>query len=170
LLKSFNDFGPAEGVFEQLLLAFPRHKDRAIVEMAQAECILAQTDTSQARLDQAIGKFERLAELTGLPIDLRVEACSKWAISYERKGNPERVIEIYWLAIHQFLIDEDQSDELGSTGRYWMSKIVIALGESLEARGDVESARRVYSYIPEYGLPFNNLAEGKLSRLAQKKG
>jgi TolA-binding protein len=169
LLRLFNDFGGAEIVFDQLLAAFPKHKDRPIVEMAQAECILAQTDTSQARLDQAIGRFERLAELPDLPIDLRVEASWKWAFSYERRNNPERVIEIYWLAIDQFLMDEDQSEELGSTGRYWMSKIVISLGESLAALGDVESARRVYSYIPERGLPFNNLAEGKLSRLAQKK-
>ena len=45
----------------------------------------------------------------------------------------------------------------------------ILLGESLEAQGDVGTARRVYSYIPDRGLPFNNLAEGKLRRLAQKK-
>ena len=73
------------------------------------------------------------------------------------------------MAIYQFLINEDQSKELGSTGRYWMSRIVISLGESLEAQGDVGTARRVYSYIPDRGLPFNNLAEGKLRRLAQKK-
>ncbi|MCZ6674871.1 MAG: tetratricopeptide repeat protein [Verrucomicrobia bacterium] len=168
LLRSFNDFGGAEVVFEQLLLSFPRHKDRAIVEMAQAECILAQTDTSQARFDQAIGRFERLAELPDLPIDLRVEASWKWAFSYERRDNPDRVIQLYWLAINQFLINEDQSEHLGSTGRYWMSKIIISLGEALEAQGDVESARRVYSLIPDRGLPFKNLAEGKLSRLAQK--
>ena len=82
LLRSFNNFGGAELVFEDLLVKFPSHKDRAIVEMAQAECILAQTDTSQARIDQAIGKFERLAELPELPIDLRVEANYKWAFSY----------------------------------------------------------------------------------------
>jgi cellulose synthase operon protein C len=170
LLRSFNDFGGAEVIFERLLLAFPNHKDRAIVEMALAECILAQTDTSISRLDQAIGKFERLAELPDLPIDLRVEASWKWAFSYKRRNNPERVNQIYWLAINQFLINEDKSEELGPTGRYWMSRIVISLGESLEELGDVESAKRVYSYIGQRGLPFNNLAEGKLSRLAQKKG
>ncbi len=157
-------------MFEQLLVMFPNHKDRAIVEMAQAECILAQTDTSQARIDQAIGKFERLAELPELPIDLRVEASYKWAFSYDRRDNTERVIQIYWIAINQFLIDDDQSAQLGSTGRYWMSRIIISLGEALEELGDIEAARRVYSFIPDRGLPFNSLAEGKLSRLAQKKG
>lgn len=170
LLRSFNNFGGAEVVFEQLLVMFPNHKDRAIVEMAQAECILAQTDTSQARIDQAIGKFERLAELPELPIDLRVEASYKWAFSYDRRDNTERVIQIYWIAINQFLIDDDQSAQLGSTGRYWMSRIIISLGEALEELGDIEAARRVYSFIPDRGLPFNSLAEGKLSRLAQKKG
>ncbi len=170
LLRSFNNFGGAELVFEDLLVKFPSHKDRAIVEMAQAECILAQTDTSQARIDQAIGKFERLAELPELPIDLRVEANYKWAFSYERRENYDRVIQIYWLAINQFLIDEDQSSQLGSTGRYWMSRIIISLGEALEDQGDIEAARRVYMFIPDRGLPFNSLAEWKLSRLAQKKG
>ena len=170
LLRSFNDFGGAEVVFEQLLARFPQHKDRAIVEMAQAECILAQTDASLARIDQAIGRFERLAELPELPIDLRVEASYKWAVSYDRRDNPDRVVQIYTLAIYEFLINEDQSESLGSTGRYWMSHIVMALGDTLEAQGDIESARRIYSLIPERGLPFNNLAEGKLSRLAQKKG
>ena len=170
LLRRFNDFGGAEVVFDRLLVDFPDHKDRPIVEMAQAECILAQTDTSQARLDQAIGRFERLAELPELPIDLRVEASWKWAFSYERRQNPDRVIEIYWLAIYQFLLDDDQSQELGPTGRYWMSKIIISLGEALEEQEDFDSARRVYSFIGDFGLPFNSLAEGKLSRLAQKKG
>ncbi len=170
LLRSFNDFGGAEQVFEQLLLAFPGHMDRAVVLMAQAECILAQTDTSQVRIDQAIGKFERLAELPDLPIDLRVEAAWKWAFAYQRRKNPERVIQIYWLTINQFLIEEDHARELGSTGRYWMSRIVISLGEALEGRGDLDSARRVYALIPDRGLPFKSLAEGKLSRLGQKKG
>ena len=170
LLRRFNDFGGAEIVYDRLLVDFPEHKDRHIVEMAQAKCILAQTDTSQARLDQAIGRFERLAELPELPIDLRVEASWMWAFSYDRRSNPDRVVEIYWLAINQFLLDVDQSRLLGPTGRYWMSKIVISLGEVFEEKGDVDSARRVYSFIQEFGLPFNSLAEGKLSRLAQKKG
>ena len=170
LLRRFNDFGGAEVVYDRLLVDFPQHKDKHIVEMAQAKCILAQTDTSQARLDQAIGRFERLAELPELPIDLRVEASWMWAFSYDRRSNPDRVVEIYWLAINQFLLDVDQSDLLGPTGRYWMSKIVISLGEVLEEQGDLDSARRVYSYIQEFELPFNSLAEGKLSRLAQKKG
>ncbi|QXD23844.1 tetratricopeptide repeat protein [Opitutia bacterium ISCC 51] len=169
LLRRFNDFGGAEVVYDRLLVDFPQHKDKHIVEMAQAKCILAQTDTSQARLDQAIGRFERLAELPELPIDLRVEASWMWAFSYDRRSNPDRVVEIYWLAINQFLLDADQSDLLGPTGRYWMSKIVISLGEVLEEQGDVDAARRVYSYIQEFGLPFNSLAEGKLSRLAQKR-
>ena len=170
LLRRFNDFGGAEVVYDQLLVAFPDHQDRHIVEMAQAKCILAQTDTSQARLDQAIGRFERLAELPELPIDLRVEASWMWAFSYDRRSNPDRVVEIYWLAINQFLIDQDQSELLGPTGRYWMSKIIISLGEVLEERGDYEEARRVYSLIGQRGLPFNSLAEGKLSRLAQERG
>lgn len=170
LLRRFNDFGGAEVVYDRLLVEFPEHKDRHIVMMAQAKCILAQTDTSQARLDQAIGRFEQLAQLPELPIDLRVEASWMWAFSYDRRSNPDRVVEIYWLAIYQFLLDEDQSQSLGPTGRYWMSKIVISLGEVLEERGDVDSARRVYSYIQDFGLPFNSLAEGKLSRLAQERG
>ncbi len=170
LLRSFNDFGGAEQVFEQLLIAFPGHKDSAVVLMAQAECILAQTDTSQVRIDQAIGKFERLAELPDLPIDLRVEAAWKWAFAYQRRNNPERVIQIYWLTINQFLIEEDHARGLGPTGRYWMSRIVISLGEALEDRGDLESARRVYALIEERGLPFQNLAQGKLARMGQKQG
>ena len=170
LLRSFNDFGGAEQVFEQLLIAFPGHKDSAVVLMAQAECILAQTDTSQVRIDQAIGKFERLAELPDLPIDLRVEAAWKWAFAYQRRNNPERVIQIYWLTINQFLIAEDHARELGPTGRYWMSRIVISLGEVLESKGDLESARRVYALIAERGLPFQSLAEGKLGRMGQKQG
>ena len=170
LLRSFNDFGGAEQVFEQLLIAFPGHKDSAVVLMAQAECILAQTDTSLVRIDQAIGKFERLAELPDLPIDLRVEAAWKWAFAYQRRNNPERVVQIYWLTINQFLIEEDHARELGPTGRYWMSRIVISLGEALEGKGDLESARRVYALIAERGLPFQSLAEGKLGRMGQKQG
>ena len=170
LLRSFNDFGGAEQVFEQLLIAFPGHKDSAVVLMAQAECILAQTDTSLVRIDQAIGKFERLAELPDLPIDLRVEAAWKWAFAYQRRNNPERVVQIYWLTINQYLIEEDHARELGPTGRYWMSRIVISLGEALEGKGDLESARRVYALIAERGLPFQSLAEGKLGRMGQKQG
>ncbi len=170
LLRSFNDFGGAEQVFEQLLITFPGHKDSAVVLMAQAECILAQTDTSLVRIDQAIGKFERLAELPDLPIDLRVEAAWKWAFAYQRRNNPERVIQIYWLTINQFLIEEDHARELGPTGRYWMSRIVISLGEALEGKGDLESARRVYALIAERGLPFQSLAEGKLGRMGQTQG
>ncbi len=167
LLRSFNRFGDAEEVLVDLLRSFPVHPDRTQVSMARAECILAQTGISQGRLDQAIGIFERLTELPDSPQDLRIEAAYKWAFAYQRRGNDDRVIQIYWLSINQFLSEEGAAVRMGATGRYWMSRTVISLGEALEQSGELESARTVYSFISDYSLPFNNLAEGKLNRLGQ---
>jgi len=161
LLRQMNDFAGARIVYENLINRYPEHARRYLAEMGRAEAMLALAQGEASSLEAAARVLERLVDLPGLPVDLQVEAGFKWGFALKKRGRASRAIEIFSMAMSRFLLENEQRADLGETGRYWMARTLLELGESLEARGEPREARRVYRKIVAYGLPGRRLAESR---------
>jgi len=164
LLRTRNEFGLAENIYETLLQEFPNHTDRPLVLLALGESLLAQRGDLPGRIDKAIGIFERLGELPDVPADLRVEAAFKWGFAYERRDLPERMLQVYWMAADRYLLGEEAVEPLGPTGRYWLSRMLFRMAEVLE-QDDASEAMRVYLFIQDHQLPGQSLVRSRLARM-----
>ena len=166
VLRKLNRFSDARQVYEILINQYPKHPERYLAELYQADCLLAQASQDENRLEEASAAFERLFDLPNLPIDLSVEAGWKWAKTLVRRGELLRAEEVYWTLISRFLKDQAIAAELGGGGRYWMTRSSLELGALLEQQGRAEEARKVYALIIEYKLPGRSLAKAKLQKLS----
>ncbi len=161
IARKLNDFGAALIAYDGLLASYPDHVERARVEMARADAYLALSAKDATKYGAAEAAFERLFALPDLSADTRVEAGFKWGYVLERAGNLERARQAYWLVVSRFLRAEN-APTLDGPGRYWMSRVVLQLGDLLSRRGDVQDARTVYALIGQYGLPGVNVARSRL--------
>lgn len=160
LLRKLNNFSSAKLVYEKILAEFPRHPERYRAQIALADTLLAQGGANDAILDEAQEMFERLVDLE-VPVDVKVEAYNKWAVILSRKGQAKEAQDLYWELLSKYLLDADQSKELGSIGRYWMSRTVFELGVLLEKSGNDAEAQKIYSLILDYNLPGQATAQSK---------
>lgn len=165
LARKLNDFGAALLVYDNLLAAYQNHPERARVEMARADTYLALSAKDATKYSAAEGAFERLFALPDLPSDMRVEAGFKWGFVLERAGNLNGARQAYWLVISQFLRNAG-APVLDETGRYWMSRCLLQLGDLLAARGASPDARTVYALVGEYALPGANVARARIEAMA----
>jgi len=161
LARKLNDFGAALIVYDSLLASHPDHPERARVEMARADTYLALSAKDLSKYGAAEGAFERLFALPDLSPDTRVEAGFKWGFALERAGNLAGARQAYWLVISRFLRDNG-APKLEETGRYWMARCVLQLGDLLTGQGNLSDARTVYALVGEYALPGAKVARSRL--------
>ena len=82
-----------------------------------------------------------------------------------RRGQPDRAEETWWRdVVTAFLLDEKLAVDLGSKGRYWMTRTLLELGALYELQAKLEQARDAWSLIISTGLPGSALAKDRLSR------
>lgn len=163
LLRKMNDFAAAQIIYENLIRAFPEHPHRYLAELSRAECMLALAKENQGQIQNAALELERLIEIPNLPIDFQVEVGFKWGFALQQSGKREKAQEVFALISQRFLLEGE--NRLGVTGRYWMSRLLLELGKSLEERGEPVEARLVYRKIIAYNLPGRNLAQSRAARL-----
>jgi TolA-binding protein len=170
VLRKLNQFSYAERIYEFLENTFPNRPDRILAQLSLADCLLAQVGRDPSKLDGAISRLERLRDLPDAPVDLRVEAGYKLAMAWQNKGDLGdlmRAKQIHWAMFVEFVQDETKSRQLKATGRYWIARSLLDLGELEEQGDELENARSAYESILQYNLPGATLAKARLSGLLQ---
>lgn len=164
LLRKLNDFASARLVYEYLVNNYPGHPDELLAQMALAECLFAQGTNSVTNYESASAIFERLRDLPAAPVDLRVEAGFKWGYALAKRGQTAKAQTVFWSVVQGFLLDGAQAARLGATGRYWLGKSLLELGQIHEDAGRLDEAQRAYQLIVDNKLNGVALAQAKLAR------
>lgn len=176
LLRKLNSFGPARQAYEFAVNHFPQHPDVLLAQMALAETLFAMGANSVTNRESAAALFERLRDLPSAPVDLRAEAGVKWGYALAKrqtlsradgKADPEevsRAIAVFWSVVDTFLLDPEKAAQLGTSGRWWVSRALLELGELHEERGNIAEAQRAYRLIIDQKLNGTELARAKLDR------
>jgi cellulose synthase operon protein C len=168
--RRLNKFGDALMLYEDLLKQYPDHPERYLAQISRADCLFAQSGQTPVLLDEAIAVYERLVDNQEVPIDLRIESGFKWAFAKARGKDLPRAKEIYFLIINRFLLEPEKSQNtLGTTGRYWMSRILFELGSLLEKESNYEEAHNAYKKILTHNLPGQSLAKIKIQTQSHSK-
>lgn len=169
LLRRLNDFPPAQQAYEAILNTFPKHAGIDAVRLALADTHAAQSAGEESHADRAKEGYDRLLALPTAPVELRVEAGFKLGNLLLQHPDTRRAEEIWWRdVVSQFLLDKPElKAQLGTKGRYWMSRTLLELGELFMKQGHPEEARRAWNLILQEGLPSANDAS---ERLGQKPG
>jgi hypothetical protein len=69
--------------------------------------------------------------------------------------------------IHNFLLDPVRAVELGPKGRYWMSRVLLDLGDLYEREAKLDRAREAYELMLTQKLPGGTLAQRRLARFSR---
>jgi TolA-binding protein len=165
LLRSMNDFAGAQIVYENLINRFPTHEMRHIAELSRADCMLALAGAEPEAIGDAVIALERLLDLPNIPLDFQTEVAYKWAFALLKSGSDAKAKEVLSLSVSRFLLDGPKALELGASGRYWVSRSMLKLGEILEKEGSLEEARRLYRKMVAYDLPGRKIALSRADRL-----
>lgn len=166
LLRLMNKYGAAQTLYEDLVNThrYPGFADGLTAELALADCYAAQAATDASKAESAAAIYERLLDQQSAPADLRVEAGYKFGLNLVSRAELQRVETVWWPMINSFLLDDAGAGALGANGRYWMSRTLIKLGESLERQAKFDQAREVYELVLRKGLPYATLARERIHR------
>jgi tetratricopeptide (TPR) repeat protein len=170
LLRKLNDFGAARLVYEDLINNRGQHPDVLLAQLALADSLFAQGANNPGNYESAAATYERLRDLPAAPTDLRVEAGYKWGYAQARRGQAAAAQMILWGVVDSFLLDAPQAARLGATGRYWLSRTLLELGQLLEEAGRLDEAQRAYRLVLEHGLGGAAQAQARLDRFRATEG
>jgi hypothetical protein len=151
------------------LINFQNHRDAALVELALADTLFAQSATDTSRIESALARYERLFDLPNAPTDLRVEAGFKHGLALASRGNEVAARRVLWLPVARFLLDDTGRAGLGARGRYWLARCLLEYGRLNEQAAENDDARKAYELIITYGLGADNLARARLARFTQPR-
>ncbi|MGZ0708236.1 hypothetical protein ACWPKO_07855 [Coraliomargarita sp. W4R53] len=169
LLRSMNDFAGAQIVYENLINGFPAHELRYVAELSRADCMLALAGNEPNALGDVVVILERLLDLPNLPLDFQAEAAHKWAFTLIKRESMDQAKEVLSLSVDRFLLDGQKAEQLGASGRYWVARSMLQLGEIFEGEGSQVEARRVYRKLIAYDLPGRHIAISRADRLLDIK-
>jgi TolA-binding protein len=175
LLRKLNDFGAARQVYEYLVNNYATNPDVLTAELELADCLFAQAANSVVSYESAATRFERLRDLPSAPVDLRAEAGFKWGYALakrsqavnlptERDQQLAKAQAVLWSVVNDFLLDAAQAARLGATGRFWISRALLELGQIHEDAGNHDEAQHAYQLIVDNKLGGAALAKAKLER------
>jgi TolA-binding protein len=170
LLRKLNQFGSAQKVYEFLTANFSQQKvqDVLLAQLALADCHYAQAGTDPSHWESALAIYERLQDLPTAPTDLRVEAGFMHGNALSRRGNADRAQATWMLVVNGFLLDPARAAGLGAKGRYWMSRILLELGDLYEREAKLDQAREAYRLLLDQKLPGGMLAQRRLARFSRE--
>jgi len=66
--------------------------------------------------------------------------------------------------VNTFLRDPAQAVQLGATGRFWLSRSLLQLGQIYEDAGNLDEAQKAYQLIVDSKLGGSAQARDKLAR------
>jgi len=167
LHRKLNDFGQAQQDYEYLVNTYPQHDDVLVAQMALADCHCAQAANNPAHAESAAAIYESLSERPDASAELRIEAGYKFGLLQQAQpGHEGDAQKTWWRLVNVFLLDPAKSADLGATatGPYWMSRTLLALGDSLEQQQELDQAREAWQLIVRDNLPGGALAQERLTR------
>jgi TolA-binding protein len=164
LLRKLNRFGPAQQNYELITNKFPGHQDALLAQLALADCHYAQAASDPSHWESAAVIYERLQDLPTAPVDLRVEAGFKNGNAQAKRGSTDRAQAAWMLVVNAVLLEPARASELGAKGRYWMSRVLLELGDLYEKQAKLDQARRAYELLLQQKLPGAALAQQRLAR------
>ncbi|HZP60435.1 MAG TPA: tetratricopeptide repeat protein, partial [Opitutaceae bacterium] len=164
LLRKLNQFGPAQHAYEELVNNYAQHPDVLVAQMALADCHSAQAANDPAHAESAAAIYESLQDRPDAPVELRIEAGCKLGLAQKQRGQGARAEETWWRLADEFLRRENKPAVLSATGAYWMGRVLLELGDSLEQGQKLDQAREAWLLIQHYQLPGGALAQARLAR------
>ena len=85
---------------------------------------------------------------------------------YRHRGRLSQAKEVWWSdVVTAFLLNPTKASELGSTGRFWMSKTLMDLGQLFHEQGQIDQAVQAWQRVIEADLPGAALAKSNISNL-----
>lgn len=164
VFRKLNDFPNAQLVYEHLLNNFPNHPDRLVAELALGDTLAAMGGTNIVNAGSAMAIYERLRDLPSAPADLRVEAGYKWGFALAQREQTDKAVAVLWSVVADFLLNREAAAKLGATGRTWLARALMRVGELNEAAGRHDEAQRAYELVVEHQLVFVATAQAKLAK------
>lgn len=164
LFRKLNQYGAARLVYQDLINNQGRHPEVHRAELALGYTLFAQGGGNPGNQESAAAIFERLRDLPAAPVDLRVEAGYMWGYAVAKRA-PEQALPVWWSAVDGFLLEPAQAARLGATGRYWLARTLLELGQALEELGRPDEAQRAYQLVVEHHLGGGAAAAARLARL-----
>lgn len=166
LLRQLKQFSQARDSYLWLIHHYPQHGDIILAQLALAECLNAESATDPAQGEQAQDLFEHLLARLDAPLDVRVEAGYNLGESLTRRGETAKALEVWWRdVVHAFLSDAEVAAKLGTTGRYWMARTLIRMGQLLEQQQRLEEAKTAWQLVLSSNLGYGEVtARQQLAR------
>ncbi len=156
ILRILGSFADARAIYQDLQNAYPNHPEIYLAAMAIGDTLLAQKNKE---LDASLN-FERLYALSNIPLEAKAEAAFKWGFAMQRMGRKREAAEIWWLTSKELL---NVQNTFESKGKYWIGRMLLELGKTLEDLGQPNDAKIAYKLIIENKLAGSTLAEKKLN-------
>lgn len=195
LLRMLGDFNRALLVLNGLIREKPDHPMRAQAEIARADTLFGLSELRRERNGQldrqrvslAVAAYENVASAWAKDADVLAEVRYKLALALLERAKAESKtdatntrLEARNVLLNTFaaLKSVKNSTELtyGTSGRIWLSRSILLLGQLYEEEGDTQEALSTYRIIVELNrllpageirLPGQNAAESKLATLRQ---
>lgn len=164
ILRKMNEFGVAQLIYENLIYQYPKNDGRYRAMLARADCLFAGA-RSAGDWGGAISAYERMYDLSGAPLDLRLESGYKWALTLAKSGKERSAQKVYWEILVKYLIENTLSISGDGKSRYWMARSLFELAALLEKEDKPNEAANVYSMVLSYDLPGRRLAQAKLDKI-----
>jgi tetratricopeptide (TPR) repeat protein len=166
LLRRRNEFGSALELCEQLLgnKLYRDHPEKNSASMLRADCLLALARNERQKLFEVAEAYGELKSVQGHSPEMHAEAAYKEGLVFRRMEDVTRAKVIYFRDIIKFFLsDINRFSDVKGSGKYWISRSLLDLGEILDREGDSNGARSVYRMLLAHGLPGRNLARARFS-------
>lgn len=165
LSRQLQDFATALLLYEEILASQPEHPERYRAEMGRADSLLARASQTNQSPEAAQIAYERIAQDTAMPADVRAEAGFKWGYVLERMNRLDEAEAVYWQEFRRAL--EASGDRLpeGSTQPYWLARMLFQWAQALQAQDRYTESAAVYRMIEQYKLPGQSIALAELEAL-----
>jgi len=169
LFRKLNQFPQAQRAYESLIKnpLYASNPNSILARLALAECHNAQAGSDPSHEESARALFEDICEYrVDAPVDVRVEAGYNLGNIYRHRGRLSQAKEVWWSdVVTAFLLNHTKASELGSTGRFWMSKTLMDLGQLFHEQGQIDQAVQAWQRVIEADLPGAALAKSNISNL-----
>jgi len=192
IYRTLGDFDSALRLIEDLTRLQPQHPQRALAELSRADCLMGLAalrrapngGPDRARISRAVAAYERVVEGWPAEAETLAEARHKLAQALIERARGEAAADAVAtrrearlvLAREATDVTSGARENLGVSGRTWVARSLLLLGERCEADGDRDEAAAAYRLLRDLNagagpgearLPGKAIAESKLAELGR---